>query len=70
MSDCFFGDEYTQEFINSPCHSGARYMPNMDNFEDITAVVADMEAARCFQGDSVTRRGVKIFSWSTRLKDS
>ena len=55
-----FGDEYTQEFIDSQCHSGARYVPNMISFED-------MMAAKCFQGMST--KNVKIFSWKTNLKD-
>ena len=58
-----FGDEYTQEFINSTCHSGYRYMPNLDYRRDILDVYADMDAATCFQGDSSQSRGIKVWSW-------
>ena len=50
-------DTFTQEYVNSPCHTGYRYIPNDPTPEAY-------KAARCFQGDSV-KRVVKTWSWKT-----
>lgn len=52
-------DEYTKNWINSPCHSGFRYMPDMSSLEST-------KPARCYPYKKPISRIVKTWSWKTK----